>query len=471
MGEADGRRATVRSTVGPADLSGQRRIHVVGAGGAGMSAIATVLAAMGHQVTGSDLRPSAALDRLAALGVGVAVGHHPDLARLADLVVVSTAIPHGDPEVRAAEVAGVRVCRRAEALAGICAARRTVAVAGTHGKTTTASMLAVILDAAGWRPSYLIGGTITGLGAGAAWQDGPWLVVEADESDGTFLELPAEAVVVTSVEPDHLEHYGGEAAMRAAFAAFVAAPTGPRLVCADEPGSAGLASTAGVASYGTAAGADWRMVDVAACDRGAAMTFGLERDGTLLGPLQIAAPGVYNARNACAAAAAAMAIGVPFAAVAAGLARFGGVGRRFEHRGERDGITFVDDYGHLPGEVQAVLAGARPGPWTRTVAVFQPHRYSRTAALWPSFADAFVDADVVVVTGIYASDESPRPGISGRLVADAVRQAHPDQEIHYVEARRALIDLLHRVLRPGDLCLTLGAGDLTTVPDALLGER
>ncbi|MGH9094051.1 MAG: UDP-N-acetylmuramate--L-alanine ligase, partial [Acidimicrobiales bacterium] len=339
--------------------------------------------------------------------------------------------------------------------------------AGTHGKTTTASMLAMILEHAGWRPSYLIGGTIAGLGPGASWQDGAWLVVEADESDGTFLELPAEAAIVTSVEPDHLEHFGGEAQLRSAFSAFVAGPTGPRLVCADEPGAAALAgATPGVDRYGTDPEADWRMVDVAV--DGTGVSFGVETGGRRLGPARVSVPGLYNARNACAALAMATSIGVPFPVASDGLARFGGVGRLFEHRGERDGVTYIDDYGHLPGEVRAVLAAARTGAWSRVVAVFQPHRYSRTEALWASFADAFVDADVVVVTGIYASDESPRPGVSGQLVADAVRAAHPGQPVHYAEGRDELVTVLRSLLRPGDLCLTLGAGDLTALPDVML---
>lgn len=455
-------------------LAGPRRIHVVGAGGSGMSGIITVLAAMGHSVTGSDLRPSPVLDRLAASGIGVGTGHDPQRVATADLVAASTAVPGDDPELAEARRLGIPVLRRAEILAAICRERRVIGVAGTHGKTTTSSMLAVLLDAAGWDPSYIIGGDIAGVGPGARWGRGEWMVVEADESDGTFLELGAEAVVVTSVEADHLEHFGDLAALTAAFDRFVAEAPGPKVISADDAGAAGVAARAvaagvgAVERFGVDASADWQLVGAEAGR--SAITFSALHGGIRTGPVRLGVPGMHNARNAIAALAVAVGVGVDAGVAAVALEHFAGVGRRFEWRGERAGVTYVDDYGHLPGEVRAAIAAARDGGWGRVVAVFQPHRYSRTAALWATFADAFDDADVVVVTDIYSSGEAPRPGVTGALVADAVRRAHPGP-VYYVARLDDLPAALEELLAPGDVCLTLGAGDLTLVVDRLVAGR
>ena len=451
------------------DLTVPQRIHVVGAGGAGMSAIADVLARMGHTVSGSDLKPSANLERLRGLGVRVHVGHDPSLVEGVDAVAISTAVPPADPEVRAAREAGVVVLRRAEVLAAIVATRRTVAVAGTHGKTTTSSMLALVLLAAGSRPSFIVGGELNEIGTGAAWDEGEWLVVEADESDGTFLELGAEAVVVTSVEPDHIEHYGDVEALVGAFGQFLAAASGVRVVCADDPVALRLGRQHGAVTYGTAADADYRMVDLVSGRDG--VHFGLEHDGRALGQLRLPVPGRHNALNAAAAATTALEIGASFDNIAAALGRYGGVARRFQFRGERAGVTFVDDYAHLPTEVRAALATARDGGWRRVVCVFQPHRYSRTQALWADFGHAFDDADLLVVTDIYPAGEAPRPGVSGKLVVNAVLDAHPFKRVAYFPRRDALVPYLRRALRPGDVCLVLSAGDLSTVLGPLLASE
>ena len=447
------------------DLGRRRRVHVVGVGGAGMSAIATVLAAMGHVVSGSDQQDSPVLARLRAVGVATFVGH--DAAHVGpevEAVAVSSAVAPANPEVVAASARGVPVLRRAEVLAAIAATRRTAAVSGTHGKTTTSAMLALVLAEAGARPSFVVGGDVRGLGA-ARYDGGDWFVVEADESDGTFLELGAEAVVVTNREPDHLEHYGSFAALRSAFRHFLAEAPGPRVVCADDPVARELGAATGATTYGTSPGADYRMVDVVG--ERAGVSFGVEHAGRRLGTLQVRAPGLHNARNACAATVAALGLGAPFAAADAALRRYAGVARRFEHRGQCDGVTYVDDYAHLPGEVAAALAAARDGGWRRVVAVFQPHRYSRTEALWADFGSAFAEADAVVVTDVYPAGEVARPGVTGRLVADAVRAARPDVPVAWVPERSALVAHLRANLRPGDLCLTLGAGDVTTLADQL----
>jgi UDP-N-acetylmuramate--alanine ligase len=438
-----------------------------------MSAIATVLLSMGHRVSGSDQVDSEPLRRLRALGADVRVGHDPTQLGDAELVALSTAIPEMNVEVAEANRRGLPVWRRSELLAAICAQRRTIAVGGTHGKTSTSSMLALILRHAGLHPSYIIGGDMLRVGAGAAWDpDGEWLVVEADESDGTFLDLGAEAVVVTSVEPDHLDYYGDENGMREAFHAFVAGAKGPRVVCADDPGAASLVAgkppDGPIISYGTSDAADVHIDDVQLAR--ADTRFTVRHQGRRLGPFRIEAPGLMYVRNAAAALAMAHAVGVDWAEAGAGLADYHGVARRFETRGQRDGVTFIDDYGHLPAEVAQTLRAAAAGGWSRLVVVFQPHRYSRTASLWRDFANAFVEADVLVVTDVYAAGEAPRPGITGRLIVDAVVTAHPTADVRYAPTLDDAAFELQHILQPGDVCLTLGAGDLTTLPGRLLGN-
>jgi UDP-N-acetylmuramate--alanine ligase len=459
------------------DLSRPRRIHIVGVGGAGMSAIAWVLAAMGHRVSGSDLKAAAGLERLAAKGVRVAVGHDAanlgDAADAPELVAVSTAIPERNPEVRAARDRGIPVVRRAVILAAICATRRTLAVAGTHGKTTTSSMLALILVEAGLRPSFLIGGDLNEVGTGSVWDEGELLVVEADESDGTFLVLPAWGGVVTNVEADHLDHYGSAEALRDAFDRFTRSLPGPRVIGLDLPWGGELAArcrAAGtdVVTVGQSPDADYQLRDLKLARVGA--RFELVRRGERLGTIELPVPGAHNATNAAAATALALEAGAPFRAAQAALGRFAGVARRLQFRGERDGITFVDDYAHLPTEVAAALAAIRAGGWRRVVCVFQPHRYSRVAALWRDFADAFVDADQLVVTDVYPAGEAPRPGVSGKLIVDAVLDRHPWDAVGYLPRRADLVPFLRAALRPGDVCVTLGAGDLTSLPDDVLTD-
>jgi UDP-N-acetylmuramate--alanine ligase len=448
-------------------LGEPRVVHVVAIGGSGMSPIAAVLAAMGHRVSGSDLRDSVVLDRLRDMGIVATVGH--DAANVpadVDLVAISTAVPDDNPEVVEARRRGVPVVRRTALLAAIASERKALAVAGTHGKTTTSAMLALVLQEGGLEPSFIVGGRVSDLGHGAAWTDGDWFVVEADESDGSGFAMPHTGAIVTNVEPDHLEYHGSVENLHAAFSRFMAATTGPCIVCADDEVAARLGRDVGAITYGTAADADLHMAEVRAGRGG--IGFDLWRRGEHLGPVHVPLPGLHNARNACAALAMGLEVGVPFEAAVAGLARFGGVDRRFEQRGEAAGVTFVDDYAHLPTEVAAAVAAGRDGGWRRVVTVFQPHRYSRTAALWPDFADAFEGTDLLVLTDIYAADEAPRPGITGKLLVDAVLDAHGRQPLAYMPSLDDVVDYLVARLRPGDLCLTLGAGDLTTVPDRVL---
>jgi UDP-N-acetylmuramate--alanine ligase len=459
---------------GPPDLSRPARVHVVGAAGAGMSAIATVLLEMGHRVSGSDAAGGYALERLRGLGAEVHVGHDAAWVGDADLVAVSTAVPAGDPEVRAARERGVRVVRRSEILAAICRQKRTIGVSGTHGKTTTASMLAVLLRHAGLRPSMVVGADIVGIGGGALWDPGgEWMVVEADESDGTFLELGCEAVVVTSVGSDHLDHYGTLERIEAAFRRFVSEAPGPAVICADDPGAAALGPYVDPPgrswTYGVAPSARLRVSDVSLRRFGAG--FDVAEEGGHRTRLEVSVPGMHNVLNASAAFAAAVSIGVGWEAAGEGIAAFEGAARRFELRGESAGVTFVDDYAHNPEKVAAALAAARDGGWKRVVAVFQPHRFTRTQARWRDFGPALAGADVLIVTDVYAAGERPVPGVTGELVARAAKEASPDSDVHYEPTLAGAERVLAGLLRPGDLCITLGAGDVTTLAGRLIDER
>ena len=417
-------------------VSGPARVHVVGIGGAGMSAIATVLAAMGHRVSGSDLRGSSVTDRLASQGIAVEIGHRAEQVAGAEVITASPAVGADNVEVVEARRLGIPVLERAEVLAAIASTRRSVAVAGTHGKTTTSSMLALALGAAGLRPSFLIGADVGDLDTNGVFDTGSWMVLEADESYGSFAALTPDMTVLTSVEADHLDHYGTLGALRDAFSHLLEATRGLCLVGADDPGAAALGRAAGSMLVGEAEGAAYQMRDVVLDPR--SVRFDLDGPDGHLGRVSVPVPGRHNAANAALAAAAAVEIGAEFAAVEAALGRFPGVPRRYEFRGEIGGVTFVDDYGHLPGEVAPVLATARRGGFGRVVAVFQPHRYTRTAALAADFAHAFDDADVVVVTDVYSAGERPIPGVSGRLVVDAVAAARPGLPLHYAPTRDEL---------------------------------
>jgi UDP-N-acetylmuramate--alanine ligase len=448
------------------DLRIPKRIHIVGIGGAGMSAIALVLRAMGHAVSGSDLKDSPVAERLRAQGITVALGHRAEHVGQVDAVTYSPAVGLRNPEIVVAREQGAQVIPRSGILSAICATRRCLAVAGTHGKTTTASMLALILVEAGMRPSFLIGADVNEIGTNAVWDTGEWLVVEADESYGTFRAIHPDLAVLTNVEADHLDFYVTFEDLRSAFDAFVAQATDGAVVSADDAHASAIGRSHGAASVGTAPGASYAMTEVV--QSRSSTTFRLGGPEGELGQLRIGVPGLHNASNAALAAVAALKAGAPFAAAQAALARFAGVPRRFEFRGEANGVTFVDDYAHLPTEVRAALATAKAGGWARVVAVFQPHRFSRTANLAEQFGTAFTDADALVVTEVYSAGEQPIPGVSGRLVADAVRAQDPRLAVAYVPGWEELRRQVGELLRPGDLCLTLGAGDLTTLPEELL---
>jgi UDP-N-acetylmuramate--alanine ligase len=469
---APGRTAGVPEA--PLDLSRPQRLHVVGVGGPGMSAIAVVLAEMGHDVSGSDIRERPVLDRLRAGGVTVHVGHQRNHVDGCDAVTYSTAVPERNIELDEARTTGVTTLRRAGMLASICAQARSLAVAGTHGKTTTTSMLMLMLAEAGLRPSFVIGGDVTDTGTGAQWTGGDWLVVEADESDGTHLELPLEGTVLTNVEIDHLDHYGSFSAIEESFDRYLSQVPGPKVLCIDDPVCRRLAEAhraTGAITYGTGEGADVRAVDVVA-EHGA-HRFAVERHGERLGTVELPLRGIHNVRNATGALALALAIGVPFDDAAAALARFGGVARRFDIRGNSGGATLVDSYAHLPSEIAADLAAARHSGdgWRRVIAVFQPNRFNRMAVMWPEYANAFVDADIVVLTDIFASGTTPIPGITGKLVVNAVLDAHPHTRVVWLPRRQDLIDWVAGELRDGDVCVSMGCGDIASFPSEVIERR
>jgi UDP-N-acetylmuramate--alanine ligase len=428
-----------------------------------MSGLARLLVGLGHTVTGSDLAASRSAAALEELGVTVYYGHDPSHVGDADLVTASPAVGPDNVELRAAAERGIEIASRAAMLAAVCALRTSIAVTGTHGKTTTSSMLALILAVAGRSPSWLLGADVAGLGANAHLGEGAELVIEADESYGAFARLAPDLVAVTNVEADHLDHYGSLEALREAFVGLLERST-TRLVNADDPGAASVGEQLGALRVGATPGDDFVVADVE-LER-ATSRFELRHAGGAL-ELRVGAPGMHNVSNAALAAAAAITRGVEAGFVVEALERFAGVPRRFEFRGEALGATVVDDYAHLPTEVAATLAAARAGGWPRIVAVFQPHRYSRTAAVAPQFAGAFDGADVVVITDVYSAGEPPLPGVTGRLVVDAVARAPGAPEVHYVKDRSAVAHVVAAMLAPGDLLVTMGAGDLTTLVDEL----
>ena len=441
-------------------------MHFVGIGGAGMSAIAKVLLERGVGVSGSDLKSSRAVTVLAAMGAEVHVGHDASHLGEADLVVVSAAIPATNPELTAAREAGTHVMGRGEALAALLEPHRSLIVAGTHGKTTTTSMIVSILRSAGLDPTFLVGGGLNDSGTNARSGSGDLAVAESDESDGSFLLLHPHIAVVTNIEMDHVDHWGSLDELNRAFGSFMSSTADGGIVVV--PAGSGIEAMAratgrSVMTFGS--GGDVRAEDVETSDRVTVFS--------LVGPagtdhVRLQALGEHNVSNALAASAAALAAGLDIGAVATGLAGFRGVERRFEIKGTAAGITVVDDYAHHPTEVKATLAAAQQGPWDRVIAVFQPHRYSRTSALYEEFGGSFELADRVVVTDVYGAGEEAVPGVSGKLISDSVCSHVPGRGIAYLPHRSDVVAYLRATTRAGDLVLTLGAGDVTSLGEELL---
>jgi UDP-N-acetylmuramate--alanine ligase len=432
-----------------------------------MSSLAAYLVSSGHQVSGSDLRESPALSRLSDLGVRVSIGHRPENLGGCEAVCWSSAVPPANPERRAAAESGLELLSRSDLLGAITATKSTIAVAGTHGKTTTSSMIALALMAAGLNPSAIIGGELNEIGSGTIVGPGRWLVVEADESDRTFLGLSVAVGVITNVEPDHLQTYGGSfVELQDCFATFSARATQLCLCGADDEVAGALAHARNLPTFGFSSSSSYRIEGYVG--RRSSCSFSVRMPGGDRIAIDLPAPGRHNALDATAALAVSCEVGADPEFAAAGLRRYGGVARRFQFQAWRNGVAFVDDYAHLPSEVRAVLSAARDGDWGRVVCVFQPHRYSRTMALAEELGRSLAGADLLAVTDIYPAGEAPVPGISGRLVADAARAAGRDVE--YLPSRAELTAWLEGVLRPGDICLLVGAGDLVGISEEVWGD-
>lgn len=448
-------------------LDPSARVHFVGIGGAGMSAIAKVLFERGVPVSGSDLKRSGAAAVLSAMGVEVHIGHDANHIDGAGVVVISSAIPDANSELQAARARGIPVVTRGEALAVLIADTESIAVAGTHGKTTTTSMIVSIFRHGDLDPTYLVGGGLNDSGTNARFGRGRWAIAESDESDGSFLLLSPTIGVITNVEADHVDHWSSLEEIYDAFERFMSSTReGGALVL--PAGDAellerGRASGHRLITFGP--GGDVVAQDVRGTIDGS--TFEVEVDGRRC-PATLQVPGEHNVSNALAAIAAARAADVPIEDAIAGVGSFHGVERRFQIRGEVHGVTVVDDYAHHPTEVEATIATARPGPWRRLVAVFQPHRYSRTAAFASDFGRSFGAADRVVITDVYGAGERPVPGVTGKLIADATCTSYPGKPVAYLPHRAELLSYLEGALAPGDLLLTMGAGDITTVGEQVM---
>ncbi len=461
-------------------LGRTRRVHFVGVGGIGMSGIAELLVNLGYAVSGSDQAASAALDRLAAMGVATSVGHAEAHVGPADVVVYSSAVQADNPELLAARRRGIPVVPRAEMLAELMRLRIGIAVAGAHGKTSTTSMIALVLERAGLDPTAVIGGRLRAFGSNARLGHGQHIVVEADESDRSFLKLSPTLAVITNLDREHMEAYGGFEDLQQAFVEFANKVPfyGAVVACADDhelarilPRLVRRATTYGIDAPEVTVGA----TEVVLAGFGSTCTV-IHRDpydpgapALPLGRLHLQVPGRHSVLNALAAVAVGLELGVPYDVIASALKEFTGAERRFEVRGVVHGITVVDDYGHHPTEIAAVLGAARAAAPSRVVVAFQPHRYTRTAQLLPDFAAALATADEVVLTDIYAASEAPIPGVTVEALAAAVnrRRAHPVVVVKPLDrVAAAVADLA----RPGDLVITFGAGSIGSVPGAIVRE-
>ena len=445
------------------------KIHFVGIGGIGMSGIAEVLLNLGYQVSGSDLRSSEITERLAALGGEIYYGHARENVTNASVVVISSAVHDDNPEVVAARERLIPVIPRAEMLAELMRMKYGIAIAGTHGKTTTTSMVSTVLGHAGIDPTIVIGGRLDSIGSNAKLGQGKFLVAEADESDGSFLKLSPTIAVVTNIDADHLDFYSGIDEIKDTFVEFINKIPfyGLAVLCLDSDHVADIIPRVKkrFITYGLSRQADFRASDVRLV--GNSTSFVAHFKGERLGEISFKMPGAHNVLNALACIAVAMDLDVPFAAIQEGFREFGGVGRRFQIKGEIDDIMVVDDYGHHPTEIKATLAAAKGGWDRRLVVVFQPHRYTRTSELFDDFVKSFYDADLLVLTDIYAAGEAAIPGVSSEALWESIRQ-HGQKEASYIADREAVAVKLLEIIRPGDIVLTLGAGNVWQVGEALL---
>ncbi|MBU3678174.1 MAG: UDP-N-acetylmuramate--L-alanine ligase [Candidatus Kapabacteria bacterium] len=448
-------------------FSSVRHIHFVGIGGSGMSGIAEILLSQGFTVSGSDLSGSATTEHLTLKGASIFIGHSAENIHGAEVVVYSSAVkPLENPETMAALERKIPVIRRAEMLSEVSRLKYTLAIAGTHGKTTTTSMCGLVMMKAGLDPTVIVGGRLTGLGgSNARLGTGDWVVLEADEYDRSFLQLLPTIAVITNIEADHLDIYSDLDDIKGAFTEFSNKVPfyGAALVCLDDPGVRDVMPHIKrvTITYGTTPQCDVRASNIAYSERSS--SYDLAYRGEPLGRITLNVPGEHNVLNSLAACGVALQCGVPAQTIQQALAEFGGVYRRFEIKGETSGgILVIDDYAHHPTEILATLEAARKGWDRRIVAVFQPHTYTRTRDFYREFATSFDNADVIVLTDVYAAREEPIEGVSGRLIADAARDAG-HRHVFYAETLNDVSILLEELLRPGDILLTMGAGDVWRV--------
>jgi UDP-N-acetylmuramate--alanine ligase len=446
-----------------------QRIHLVGIGGSGMSGIAEVLLSSGYAVSGSDLKATAVTSRLEKLGAKIYEGHQAANVHGAHVVVISSAVRPDNVEVIEAHRLKIPVIPRAEMLAELMRLKYGIAVAGAHGKTTTTSMVASVLAAAGLDPTFVVGGRVNHAGSNARVGQGDYMVVEADESDRSFLLLAPVVAVVTTIDREHLDQYRSLEEIQSVFLEFVNRVPfyGTVILCLDEPNVQAMLPSVKrpVITYGTTSQADLAISDVKL--KGLASEFRLTYRGEDLGIFTLPSPpGIHNVRNAAAAAAVALSLNVPADLIRAGLEKFSGVGRRFEVKGVYAGVTLIDDYGHHPAEIRATLEAARGCGYKRRLVLFQPHRYTRTQFLWDDFCRAFNDADVLVLTEIYAASEHPIEGITGERLAEAISAAG-HKNVVFTSTMQAGVEFMLREARPGDAILTIGAGSVGRVLDQL----
>ena len=446
-----------------------RQIHFVGIGGSGMSGIAEVLVNLGYHVSGSDLHHSDATRHLKRLGAKIFRGHNAHHVAAADVVVVSSAVQPGNPEIVEARRLKIPTIPRAEMLAEIMRMKYGVAVAGAHGKTSTTAMIAIVLTAGGLDPTVVIGGRVKALRSGAKLGGGEFMVAEADESDGSFLKMKPTIAVVTNIDREHLDHYKNLGEIQEAFVRFLSRVPfyGAAVVCLDEPNLRAILPRIDrkVVTYGLSDDADLVATDLVF--DGFTSSYVARWRGEKLGSIRLPVPGRHSVYNSLAAVATGLELDIAFGKIAKALARFQAVDRRFQFKGEAFGATVIDDYGHHPTEIEATLAAAREGFGARVVVAFQPHRYSRTRALLEEFGRAFALADRVVVTSVYAAGEKPLPSVDGAAVADAlVRHGH--RAVYYEPRLDKIPNRLKDLVLPGDVVMTLGAGDIWKVGDAFL---
>ncbi len=446
-------------------------IHFVGIGGIGMSGIAEVLLNHGYQVQGSDLKSSKITDRLKALGAVIYEGQLAENLEGAEVVVISSAIKPGNPELDEARAKGLPVVRRAEMLAELMRLKSNVAVAGTHGKTTTTTMVAALLDEGGIDPTVINGGIIHAYGSNARMGQGEWMVVEADESDGTFNRLPATIAIVTNIDPEHMEHWGTEEALHQGFYDFVSNIPfyGLAVCCTDDPdvqSLVGKITDRRVTTFGFNAQADVRAINLTYKSGVAHFDIALQNEDAVIEGCELPMPGDHNVSNALSAVAVARHLGMKKDEIKAALKGFGGVNRRFTKVGEVDGVTIIDDYGHHPVEIAAVLKAARQASEGRVIAVHQPHRYTRLSHHFDEFCACFNDADVVGISEVFAAGEEPIEGAShADLVAGLIRHGHRHARI--VESEDDLVRIIREQARPGDMVVCLGAGTISAWANGL----